>query len=307
LEPFAYGLRDHEMFRSPLAIDTKHLTAIETPRDFRDAVNDPKIDVLPLVREKADAREPGWCVYTYEHEQAPELEVICGGVNSKTPKAAAVWRQGNLLHFGFPPSPDRMTDAGRALFVNAICYIARFPDDRAMVRTRNAAGEGTRVFDRNVVDRWLKNPHRDTRYLEGYLAKTTTPGKTREDIDAWYKEARPYLHADNNGRLLVDDEARRYGPSPADISFLTKAVGDLAAEGSSPSTVSTARTLLNRYVPDGPGRNAWGEQWGSWLKENQRYLFFSDAGGYRWYVDSLAKKRGLPTADLRGPARAVRR
>jgi hypothetical protein len=30
-------------------------------------------------------------------------------------------------------------------------------------------------------------------------------------------------------------------------------------------------------------------------------------GGYRWYLDPLAKARGVPTARLRGPMRASRR
>ena len=43
------------------------------------------------------------------------------------------------------------------------------------------------------------------------------------------------------------------------------------------------------------------------MKENRPYLFFSDQGDYRWYVDTLARKRGIPSQDLRGPARASRR
>ncbi len=316
MEPFAYGLRDHELFRSPLAIDTKKLTAIDTPEDFRDAIREPKIDVLPLLREKPSGREPGWCVYTYEHEQAPELEVFCGGVNGKTPNAAAIWRQGHLLHFGFQPSPDRMTDAGRALLVNAISYIARFTEDRPIVRTRNAAGESARILDRAAIDRWLKNSQRDKRYLEWFLTKETyqtLAGKSRAEIGDWYKEARPYLYADANGRLAVDDEARKYGPSPADMAFLTKAIGDRDAAASTATAASaTAKKLLERYVSSelvsgGPGRDASAERWSAWLKENQRYLFFSDSGGYRWHLDPLAKKRGRPTAELRGPARATRR
>jgi hypothetical protein len=311
LEPFAYGLRDHELLRSPLAIDTKRLTAIETPEDFRDAIREPKIDVLPLVREKPSGREAGWCVYTYEHEQAPELEIICGGVNHKTPKAAAVFRQGNLLHFGFPPSPEQMTEAGRAMFINAICYIARFTDDRPIVRARSAAGEPMRILDRGAIDRWVKNPNRDKRYLQWFLTKETYEllfAKSREEIAVWYADARPYLFADAQGRLSVDEEARRYGPSPADAVFLAKAVADLgsaAAPGRDGSLA--ARKLLDRYVPEGPGRDAPAERWNAWLKENRPYLFFSDPGGYRWYLDPLAKRRGVPSADLRGPARATGR
>ena len=43
---------------------------------------------------------------------APEIEVFCGGINSKTATAAALWRQGNLLHYGFDLSPDEMNESG---------------------------------------------------------------------------------------------------------------------------------------------------------------------------------------------------
>ncbi len=32
--------------------------------------------------------------------------------------------------------------------------------------------------------------------------------------------------------------------------------------------------------------------------------FFSECGTYRWYIDPLAKRRGIPSDQLRGPARA---
>ena len=102
---------------------------------LKGAIRALSVDVLPLARDAARPRRPGWCTYTYEHEQAPELEILCGGVNSKTPRAGAVWRQGHLLHFGFDLAPSELTDAGRALLVNSIAYVARFTEDRPIVRT----------------------------------------------------------------------------------------------------------------------------------------------------------------------------
>jgi hypothetical protein len=40
------------------------------------------------------------------------------------------------------------------------------------------------------------------------------------------------------------------------------------------------------------------------LKTNEPYLFASDSGDYCWYIDPLAKKRGTPSSELRGPKRA---
>ena len=67
-----------------------------------------------------------------------------------------------------------------------------------------------------------------------------------------------------------------------------------------------AITLLTRYAPADVTAQT-GAAWEAWLRENRPYLFFSDAGDYRWYVDPLAKKRGIPSKQLRGPARATDR
>jgi hypothetical protein len=69
---------------------------------------------------------------------------------------------------------------------------------------------------------------------------------------------------------------------------------------------ANAWSLLARYVPDGSGVTTTAADWSAWVEENRAYLFFSDTGGYRWYIDPLAKRRGVRTADLRGSARATR-
>ncbi len=66
----------------------------------------------------------------------------------------------------------------------------------------------------------------------------------------------------------------------------------------------TAGMLLERYIPEGPGKEAGADAWGIWIKTNEPYLFFSESGGVRWYLDPLAQKRHIPTAKLRDRARA---
>ena len=78
----------------------------------------------------------------------------------------------------------------------------------------------------------------------------------------------------------------------------------LAALGE-PARAPLARRLLNRYAPGQLEAEASAEMWREWLRKNRPYLFFSDAGGYRWYLDPLAKRRGIPSERLRGPARAT--
>jgi hypothetical protein len=285
-----------------LSIDVKKTTTRPTPDAWKDAISERTVEVLPLAKD-GKGKRPGWCTYTYEHEQAPELEVICGGVNSKTPRAGAVWRQGHLLHFGFDLAPSEMTDAGRALLVNAIAYVARFTDDRPIVRVPSVFVEDTRIFDRGAAGRALASQE-DMKRLEWYLSDDTYKqlrGKSLEQAREWFKETGPYLRADKQGRLVVDPDAREFGVPPAGPEFFAKAIAAL----SEPDRAALARKLLVRYAPDGPGEKARAVVWKTWAESNRPYLFFSDTGGYRWLLDSLAKERRVPTGQLRGPARAT--
>jgi hypothetical protein len=228
-------------------MDVQHLSAQPVPDAWKGALKGQKVEVLPLVSQNQPGRMPGWCTYTYEHEQAPELEVFCGGVNSKTPKAGAVWRQGNLLHFGFDLSPAEMNDTGRALLLNAIAYISRFTEDRPLVHTPCVFVQGKRLFDRGVVGRLLDRGG-DLNDLQYYLSKETyagLKGKDREAVAQWYKHARDYLHADKGGGLLtVDAEARSFGVGPASTDILEKAVDLLKDKGQA----AHARKFFLRYV-----------------------------------------------------------
>jgi hypothetical protein len=286
-------------------LDVKKTVSVNTPDAWKDEISDPKVQVLPLALDAKGERTPGWCTYTYEHDGAPELEVICGGINSKTSRAGAVWRQGNLLHFGFDLTPPQMNDTGRTLLVNAIAYIARFTEDRLIVHTPCIFVQDRRIFDRGAVGRLLARKGAEVENLQWYLSKgefeKKVKGKSREEIAGWYQQARDYLHANKEGKLAVDDEARSFGVGPATAQFIDKAAAALNDGERAPA----ARRLLARYAPDGPGGDSSADAWRTWCKENQPYLFFSDTGGYRWYLDPLAKKRAVPTATLRGVARAT--
>jgi hypothetical protein len=263
------------------------------------------VDVIPLVRDVGRRYEPGWCTYNSTLLDFPEAEVCCGGINSKTPKAAAVWRQGNLLHFGFEPSAADLNETGQALLVNAVVYISRFRDDRPIALTPSPFA-GVSWYPRSGIDGRLGHKDAGASYWEHYFAKDAVAGVNTKDPDAcraWYKKVRGFLHAAKDGKLTIDPEAQAFGVSPNTPEFFEKAC---AAQREGGEAAARARRLLGRYAPEGPGPDASAEAWREWSQKNRAYLFFSDMGGYRWYVDPLAQKRGVPTAELRGPARADR-
>ena len=103
--------------------------------------------------------------------------------------------------------------------------------------------------------------------------------------------------------MIVDEDARAMPINPGRREFFDRAIADLGQPG---TEAERARRMLVRYAPEGPGRDAKAQAWADWWRANADYLFFGEAGGYRWYLDPLAKARGVPTARLRGPVRASR-
>ena len=251
----------------------------------------------------------GWGSYYYEFADVPEVEFFCGGVNEKTPRASALWRQGNLLHFGFEQSPAEMNDTGRAMLVNSTAYISRFTEDRPIDVTPSVFGA---------------EPVSTTRRRAGYFTDTTRfPGfrmdgltntfssgalksfnwRDRTAATAWFQEARPWLHPSPGNLLEVDEDAKSLGIPFNSPEFFPKIITAMCDR----HTKAKAASVLARYAPEGPGPNASANAWQDWWEGNASYLFYSEMGCYRWYLDPLAKKRGIPTKDLRGLARADRR
>jgi hypothetical protein len=295
-------LRPHELFQQPVQVDLNKSVEIEVPDAWKREIKNGPINVLPLVGGSKQQYRDGWCTYTYEHVQAPELEIVCGGINAKTPRASGIWRQGHLMHFGFEQGPDELNENGLTLLVNSICYISRFTEDRPIVRTPSVFYSNVRLLDRAVIDRLIENEARDLDlYLNAYLSeeeRELVRGKDRKALKVWYEAIRGFLHADERGKFKIDKEAQRFGIANDSPAFIPSIVD--AAD-----RVDLAQTLRKRYVAIGPETDSL-QPWHEWWDANRDYLFFTDTGGFRWLLDPLAKKRGIPTKDLRGPARATR-
>lgn len=157
MSPLAYGLRPHEIFEWPYKIDMSKTVDIPTPEDFKQEIKAPSIKVLPLVDDIHGQWKDGWCSYAFDFPKNPDVEYFCGGVNHKTPTAAGLWRQGNLLHFGFEQSPAEMNENGRNLLLNAIVYISRFSQDRPIAVTPSVFA-GPVAPSRGAMVRHLRNP-----------------------------------------------------------------------------------------------------------------------------------------------------
>lgn len=302
MDPLAYGLREHEIFEHPFKIDRTKMISIPTPEDFRFEIKDPEVKVLPLVNDYKRKWKAGWCTYSYDFASNPDVEFFSGGVNQKTPTAAGLWRQGNFLHFGFEQSPTEMNEQGRLLLLNSIAYISRFAEDRPIAITPSPfAGPITRA--RRDAARFLRNPDYKTEWVKAMVAPelwTKVSPLGREKMAEWFDQNQSFLHPTTNHQLEIDKDIVEIGVPFDKPEFFDKILADLRAGGTS---AERAQRLLGRYVSIGP-KNGSADQWMAWWQENKPYAFASDSSDYCWYIDSLAKKRGVPTSELRGPKRA---
>jgi hypothetical protein len=300
MDPLAYGLRDHQIFDKPIKIERK-LVTIPTPDDFKDEIKDPTIQVLPLVNDIAAQWRAGWCTYSFDFADNPDVEFFCGGVNHKTPTAAGLWRQGNFLHFGFEQSPDQTNPTGQNLLLNCIAYISRFTQDRPIARTPSVFA-GKIASSRKAIIRRLQNPSYPLDWTKDAIAPELwkqLPNQSREALTTWALANAKFLHPTPDKQLELDPDLQGLNTTFDQPEFLDQL--QRLFQGT-PEEQAQAKRLADRYLPDLHPQTAQALE--AWLKENRPYLFPSDSSDYRWYIDPLAKTRSQPTATLRGPSRA---
>jgi hypothetical protein len=298
LFPFVYGIKNDAIFRGPVPVHMKMWTR-PTPGVWAGEIKTNNIEVLPLVDDYTRNWDPGWCSYSGGFGRQPEMEFFCSGINDKTPTAGALWRQGNLFNFGFQQSPAEMNEAGQALLLNVIAYISHFSQDQPIAITPSAFVANNPSSRDQVLSR-LKREH-------GGVADMVTPEVLSEiqNLDlkerlAWWQSSGRFLHPNAAGQLTVDRQLAALGVPFDTPDFFEKAIAGLETGG---DNAESDRALLIRYAPEGPAEGS-AEAWSRWWSENRPYLFPLEMGRYRWYIDPVARARGIPTSELRGSKRA---
>src|SRR5262249_46026952 len=183
----------------------------------------------------------------------PDIEFFCGGVNHQTPTSAALWRQGNLLHFGFEQSPAEMNEVGQRLLLNAIVYISRFSEDRPIAITPSVFA-GPVACSRATVVRWLRNPEYPLDFANNLVApeiwKQMSVLPDREAMAKWADEHSRFLHPDSAQKLTMDEDLVALGIPFDHPEFMERVLADLRSNDS--TVARRAHRLLGRYVPMGP-------------------------------------------------------
>jgi hypothetical protein len=301
-------LRDHEIFRAPHSIATRPLESRSTPEAFRATPLLDTIDVLPLAQAHGNELLSGWCSYVYRFGDNPEVEVFCGGINHKTAEAAALWRQGNLVHFGFEEGPAELNDNGRDMLENAIVYIARFTEDRPIAHTPSAFELGHSLPRRASLVKELKHTGADLERVRPYLGEEEVALSQKLSLAEYTKrfcELAPYFGLDAEDKLVLDPDLVALGVGCDNPTFFAQALARLESPTVTDEARAGALRALARYAPKDACKEATPRAWSAWYDAHAPYLFFSESGWCRWYVDPLAKARGTASKDLRGPARAA--
>lgn len=138
----ALGMRlEHPIFNAPYEVKPT-LKYIPTPANFFEHYNGRALAAtMPAWLVQRDAYDdngyPSGMVSSGQgFANAPDAEVIAGGVSSMSVDAVSLARHGNFFHWGFSAGPQDMTEEGRLVFINAVHYIARFNGQRPYSRRR---------------------------------------------------------------------------------------------------------------------------------------------------------------------------
>lgn len=235
---------------------------------------------------KAGAVSPG-----YKADYPGEAEVLSlGFAPGKAYDSVGIGRHGNFLLWGWSASPSKMTEAGRRLFLNCISYIHKY-DNKPFVKIKQVSM--TRDEDMISMFGWMEqSPSRAKSYPPRFFAQAALD-KYGDDIKAMrnYYEANIEFVYDQEGKFCVDDRLRSLGLcSNRQVGELKKLVGFLT----DPVHADLAESLLLRYTNESFTTP---EEWSNWFKENRHELFFSDSGGYMFYVMPRSKKKPNSTRD----------
>ncbi|MFK7820500.1 MAG: protein-disulfide reductase DsbD domain-containing protein, partial [Planctomycetaceae bacterium] len=270
---------------------------------------------------------------------SPDVEWISSGANSKGPKSVALGRHGNFFHWGFAASPTYLTDEAKDVFVNAVHYIAKFDRQAPIARKTKGTmmrsaidsaiesmsdesyAETVAFYEMRRTD-WKKQiaeirkrieagedvPERERRMLESPLPEAPPrmsrvmrfiPEDRAEEFEgkpekatAYLKKIKPFVRPSGYYELEVDEELMELGIANSDIKVLEKGIELLNTDQK-----ELGQRLLERYTGQSFKTQ---EAWPNWFKANRQKLFFTEAGGYKWLVNTLdSSKKRVPRKAVR--------
>ncbi len=260
---------------------------------------------------------------------SPDAEAISGGVCLKNAEAVALGRQGNYFMWGFSASPDYMTDEAKEVFVNAVCYIKKYDRMPAIVKkvqieTREGIDEriyrtDKSLYEKAIVSRregnarmlklqqdlkdkkakgedigrgnemFLKMPvTNEMESFEDYLKTQNGTelfnkfGTNTALYHQYYKDNYEYFYPAGEYSLQLDTDVQKLGISNRKVELLEKCIQMLEKD----QDPALAQRVLERYTTE---KFATAAEWRSWLTKNKASLFYTEAGGFKFMVNTYGK------------------
>lgn len=301
---------NHKIFNSPVKVDVKTET-IKAPanydyREFKGRWKDPsKMPVIKTHNTKPPTKDISWGYAIYDDgglADSPDVELICGGVTGKGPSYYSILRHGNYMLWGFSSTPSDFTQQGKELFLNCMHYMASLKEEYPLVKML--------MHSRKAIINTIEHTRVNKAFfshLPWYIPEETMKkwGKNLDELEKWYKENEAYLVGkegkyDKDKKRLdrtfnPDEDAKKLGTPNNSVASLGKWIELLGSDNE--ETQKRALALIKRYVSCATFTEK--AEWKKWYDENKDYIFFSDVGGFKFFVDELARKAKKSTKDYR--------
>ena len=268
---------EHEIFQRPFKVEPE-FEQWDTPSNYRrrNLGEDQLPDKMKVWRVQNIGKRSGSVVArAYGFTDSPDAEALVKGFNTgKEYGAVGVGRHGNFLQWGYSASPSKMTEAGKKLFLNCICYIHRFDGKAPLIRI--ASSDRLNALRLAAIITRISG---DKKEFFTRTFPTELWGKYGTDPDGlvkYYRENLEFIYRDR--AFLIDSELKLLDlDSNRNLDSLERLIGLLQDE----TKADTAQLLLARYSNQS-FQNA--DDWKRWLENNRDEIFFSDVGGYKFFV-----------------------
>ncbi|MCY2952962.1 MAG: hypothetical protein NTU53_13450 [Planctomycetota bacterium] len=264
----------HEVFTTPFKVEP-HYEMWKTPNNYLMEPGGWRLpDRTKVWRVQNTGKEFGGVVSPKDaFDRFPDAEVLTVGFNvGKSNGSVGVGRHGNFFQWGFSGSPAQMTDAGRAFFLNCICYIRKFDGKPPLVKREHLG----RSYVPNLAafTRFPADPKWPEQFFPAdALAKY---GKDADDLIAYYRDNTEWIYLDR--LFYVDEELKSAGIASNRTVAALSAMVEMMKD---PRKSELAGKFLGRYTTESFKTR---EEWGDWLAANRGRIYFTDCGGYKFRV-----------------------
>lgn len=276
---------DHEVYHTPLAVQPE-FEYRNTPENYRlGYVNVGRLPDRMKVWRVQDSPKGNVIAPGAGFNDSPDAEIIATGLNrAKCYGDVGIGRQGNVLQWGYGDPPAQMTEAGRRLFLNCIHYICRYEGKPPLVRRGN---EG-RLYALRWNSAKKSSTQRNLVFRGSYAQDVMQKYRGRSDeLNGYYVQNLEVLYWDQGYR--VDEDLKSLG---IDSNRKVETLERLFELQKDPAHREVAQRLLERYTD---GRTAFDFQNG------RDRIYFSDVGGYKFFVVPQGYLLGSPTTKVTPP------